>query len=105
MVFTNILSDSPSLATWDDAGDSGASDWRCAHSGCSHHVFHPAACTSIHTYLYLSFCCFPSTPIHVTIMYLSIVLYAFQAIDFSSIHSVHSSVLSLPRNWTSIGLD
>lgn len=71
MVFMSILSAFLSLATWDDAGDSGASDWRCAHSGCGHHVFHTAACTSIYIHLYLPFSCCPSTPIPVTIMYLS----------------------------------
>lgn len=53
--FTNILFVSVSSATWDDESDSGASDWRCAHSGCSHHVFHPEACMFIYIHLYLSF--------------------------------------------------
>lgn len=67
MVFINILPASLSLATWDDAGDSGASDRRCAHSGCGHDVFHPEACTSVYIHLYLPFYCFP---VPVNIMYL-----------------------------------
>lgn len=45
-----------SLATWDDAGDSGASDRRRAYSGGSLHVFHQATCTSTYTHFYLPFC-------------------------------------------------
>lgn len=99
-----------SSATWDDACNPGASYRRRAHSGCGHHVFHQETCTSISTHLHLSFSRWPSSPIPVTIMYPRIVPCAFQAIDFStvliySLHSAHSSVLSLPRNWTSIGPD
>lgn len=46
-----------SLASWDDACDSGASDWRCAHCGRSHYVFHPSSCRSISSHLPL--CPFP----------------------------------------------
>lgn len=42
------------LASWHDAGDTGASHWRCAHRGSSQHVFHQAACASIYTHLCLS---------------------------------------------------
>lgn len=42
---------SVSAAPWDDAGDSGTPDWRCANSRCSHHVFHQAACVSLSSHL------------------------------------------------------
>lgn len=49
----HILCVSLSLASWDDACDSGASDWRCAHCGRSYHVFHPSSCRSISGHLSL----------------------------------------------------
>lgn len=36
----------PSVAAWDDEGDSGASHWWRAHCGGSDHVFHPQTCKS-----------------------------------------------------------
>lgn len=40
-----------SPASWDDAGDSGASDRRCANSRGRQHVFHQAACASFSSHL------------------------------------------------------
>lgn len=53
-VFTNMLSSSVSPALWDDAGDSGTPDWRCANRRGSLHVFHQAACVSLSFHLCLS---------------------------------------------------
>lgn len=52
-----FFSVSPSSASWDDEGDPGASDWRCAHSGRRLHVFHPQACMSLYTHLYVCLSC------------------------------------------------
>lgn len=53
--FTDSISDSLSLAPRDDASDSRASDWRRAHSGCRHYVFHSEAGRLICSHLCLSF--------------------------------------------------